>query len=725
MATDGQEVDSEIRNQDGALEASYIYVKVLGRGAFGEANLYRKTEDKSLVVWKEVNLARLHEKERRDALSEVDILSLLNHANIITYYNHFLDGETLLIEMEYANGGSLYHKIAEQTELFSEEVIRWYLFQLASALSHIHGHDIIHRDVKTLNIFMSKSSLLKLGDFGISKVLETESKMADSVVGTPYYMSPEIIQGEKYDHKTDIWALGCVLYELLTFKRVFQATNQLRLAYEIVKGDYEDINPQYSQEIKDLVKSTLQKKSKDRPSSEEILSSPIFTKENSNEDMKRKVWELNTQSRRLRLQSVASTETVPIIKSKSSEVYQWGGGKFTPQKQDIFTKGKSAVQVAVGNSHFAVVTMEKELYTWANVQGGTEIVGQLGQGNKSAYKAPQKVEGPTGAGFIQAACGEDFTLAVTDEGQVYASGSDYYGCLGVDNEEGDSVLSLIPINFFSSRPVEEISCGDNHCVALTKEGDVYTWGCGEFGRLGLNSEDDHFSPQKVKTPGKHLIKHVLGGSEGTFLITTTGRVLACGSNEHNILGFNSEMSGLRKRKQSYDIPCKYTFSTVKPLVRYNIVSIATSNTHSAAIDMFGHLLTFGSNKHGQLGVGDYRKRLHLVKIGGELTGKQVLNVACGDGYTVAATSDNEVYSWGNGENGRLGAKYDGKGPNSMCTAYPRPVFGSLHDVPNLAARHWHTIIIAAYPRPVFGSLHDVPNLAARHWHTIIIAGKCR
>ncbi|VDI27488.1 NIMA (never in mitosis gene a)-related kinase [Mytilus galloprovincialis] len=300
--------------------------------------------------------------------------------------------------------------------------------------------------------------------------------------------------------------------------------------------------------------------------------------------MKRKVWELNTQSRRLRLQSVASTETVPIIKSKSSEVYQWGGGKFTPQKQDIFTKGKSAVQVAVGNSHFAVVTMEKELYTWANVQGGTEIVGQLGQGNKSAYKAPQKVEGPTGAGFIQAACGEDFTLAVTDEGQVYASGSDYYGCLGVDNEEGDSVLSLIPINYFSSRPVEEISCGDNHCVALTKEGDVYTWGCGEFGRLGLNSEDDHFSPQKVKTPGKHLIKHVLGGSEGTFLITTTGRVLACGSNEHNILGFNSEMSGLRKRKQSYDIPCKYTFSTVKPLVRYNIVSIATSNTHSAAID---------------------------------------------------------------------------------------------------------------------------------------------
>ncbi|CAC5374051.1 NEK9 [Mytilus coruscus] len=110
--------------------------------------------------------------------------------------------------------------------------------------------------------------------------------------------------------------------------------------------------------------------------------------------------------------------------------------------------------------------------------------------------------------------------------------------------------------------------------------------------------------------------------------------------------------------------------------------------------LFGHLLTFGSNKHGQLGVGDYRKRLHLVKIGGELTGKQVLNVACGDGFTVAATSDNEVYSWGNGENGRLGAKYDGKGPNSMCTAFPRPVFGSLHDVPNLAARHWHTIIIA-------------------------------
>eukprot|EP00105_Crassostrea_gigas_P042340 XP_019926488.1 PREDICTED: serine/threonine-protein kinase Nek9-like [Crassostrea gigas] len=226
--------------------------------------------------------------------------------------------------------------------------------------------------------------------------------------------------------------------------------------------------------------------------------------------------------------------------------------------------------------------MEKEVYTWANVQGGSEIVGQLGHGNTSAYKAPKKVEELEDV--IQVSCGEDFTFCVSDEGKVYAFGSNYYGCLGLE-EEDDTVLSPVPLPFFSSNPVEEISCGENHVAALTKDGEVYTWGCGEFGRLGLGSEDDFSTPQKVATPGKHLFKHVVCGSDGTFLITVNGRVLAAGSNEHNKLGFNSETSGLRKSKvQVYDIPCKYTFSTVKPLTRYIITKVAAGKDHSAAVD---------------------------------------------------------------------------------------------------------------------------------------------
>ncbi|CAL1543887.1 unnamed protein product, partial [Lymnaea stagnalis] len=130
-----------------------------------------------LVVWKEVNLAKLNEKQRRDSQSEIDILALLNHANIISYYNHFIDEDMLFIEMEYANGGTLYEKIVSSTKLWLEKDVLWYLYQMTSALGYIHQYGIIHRDIKTLNIFLTKVGLVKLGDFGISRFLESSNAM--------------------------------------------------------------------------------------------------------------------------------------------------------------------------------------------------------------------------------------------------------------------------------------------------------------------------------------------------------------------------------------------------------------------------------------------------------------------------------------------------------------------------------------------------------------------
>nr|XP_033807302.1 serine/threonine-protein kinase Nek9 isoform X1 [Geotrypetes seraphini] len=675
-------------------ELHYIPIRVLGHGAYGEATLYRRTEDDSLVVWKEVCLTRLSEKDRRDALNEIVILALLQHDNIIAYYNHFMDNTTLLIELEYCNGGNLFDKIVRQKDvLFEEEMVIWYLFQIASAVSCIHRAGILHRDIKTLNIFLTKANLIKLGDYGLAKQLNSEYSMAETCVGTLYYMSPELCQGVKYSFKSDIWAVGCVLFELLTLTRTFDATNPLNLCVKIVQGNWAiDLDSSiYSPEMIDMVRACLQQDPEERPTAEEILERPLIIRRRR--DMEEKVMLLNASCKRPR-SSAVNEAPVAVVTSRSSEVYIWGGGKSTPQKLDVFKGGCRAQQVCAGSTHFAVVTVEKELYTWVNMQGGSKLSGQLGHGDRASYRQPKHVEKLQGKAIRQVSCGYDFTVCVTDEGQLYSFGSDYYGCIGVNQSCGSEVLCPLQLDFFVSNPVEQVSCGENHVVVLTRAKTVYSWGCGEYGRLGLDSEDDCFTPQQVDVPKTLNIVSVHCSSDGTFLLTQSGKVLACGLNEFNKLGLNQCTSGIINHEAFHEVPYTTTLTLAKQLSFYKIRSIAPGRTHTAAIDERGRLLTFGSNKCGQLGIGDYKKRLGINLLGGPLGGKQVTRVACGDEFTIAATDDNHIFAWGNGGNGRL-AMTPSERPHSsdICTSWPRPIFGSLHHVPDLSCHGWHTILI--------------------------------
>ncbi|XP_038014112.1 serine/threonine-protein kinase Nek8 isoform X2 [Motacilla alba alba] len=202
----------------------YERIRVVGRGAFGIVHLCLRKADQKLVILKQIPVEQMSKDERLAAQNECQVLKLLSHPNVIEYYENFLEDKALMIAMEYAPGGTLAEFIHKRcNSLLDEDTILHFFVQILLALHHVHTKQILHRDLKTQNILLDKHRMIvKIGDFGISKILSSKSK-AYTVVGTPCYISPELCEGKPYNQKSDIWALGCVLYELASLKRAFEA----------------------------------------------------------------------------------------------------------------------------------------------------------------------------------------------------------------------------------------------------------------------------------------------------------------------------------------------------------------------------------------------------------------------------------------------------------------------------------------------------------------------
>ncbi|KAM9346926.1 serine/threonine-protein kinase Nek5 [Symphorus nematophorus] len=261
---------------------NYEVIRQIGEGAFGKAFLVEEKVgggDRRCVV-KQIDLRKMSAREKEASKKEVTLLSKMKHPNIVAFISSFQEQGSLYIVMEFCDGGDLMKKINLQRGVpFTEEQIVDWFVQICLGLKHIHDRKILHRDIKAQNIFLTNGGMkVKLGDFGIARMLNNTMELARTCVGTPYYLSPEICENRPYNNKTDIWSLGCVLYELCTLRHPFEGSSLRQLVSKICRGRYNPVPTRYSYDLRLLLTQLFKVNPRDRPSVNSVLKRPLLEK---------------------------------------------------------------------------------------------------------------------------------------------------------------------------------------------------------------------------------------------------------------------------------------------------------------------------------------------------------------------------------------------------------------------------------------------------------------
>ncbi|CAM9596816.1 unnamed protein product [Bubo scandiacus] len=256
----------------------YKVLRVLGEGSFGRALLVHHRISDQKYAMKEIRLP-MSSSDVENSRKEAVLLAKMNHPNIVAYKESFEADGHLYIVMEYCDDGDLMQKIKHQRgKLFPEDTILHWFVQMCLGVKHIHDKRVLHRDIKSKNVFLTQNGKVKLGDFGSARLLAHPVSYACTYVGTPYYVPPEIWESMPYNNKSDIWSLGCILYELCTLRHPFQANSWKHLILKICKGSYNPLPSHYSYELHYLIKQMFKRNPKNRPSASTILARGCLTK---------------------------------------------------------------------------------------------------------------------------------------------------------------------------------------------------------------------------------------------------------------------------------------------------------------------------------------------------------------------------------------------------------------------------------------------------------------
>lgn len=269
----------------------YELLEVLGRGSYGVARLVRWLGHDSssrslpstappncsadeLYVVKTIDLSDMAKGAREEAQREAAVLKSLCHPNIVAHVETCLEEQQLCIVMQYADAGDLASAIERRKNslgFFTEEAVLSAFAQCCAGLEHVHSKRILHRDLKSQNIFLNSNGRLQLGDFGIAKILAHTTSKAKTAVGTPYYASPEVCDNQAYSFKADVWSLGVVLYQLMALEIPFKAPSLVALVLKIIQTEPPSLPSKYGEGARDVCSQTLRKDPEARPSAAELL----------------------------------------------------------------------------------------------------------------------------------------------------------------------------------------------------------------------------------------------------------------------------------------------------------------------------------------------------------------------------------------------------------------------------------------------------------------------
>ncbi|GFY48916.1 hypothetical protein TNIN_248632 [Trichonephila inaurata madagascariensis] len=528
---------------------NYEKIRLIGRGAFGTVYLCKQKSDSKLVITKEIPVDQMTVEERQVSMNEAKVLAMLDHPNVVAYFESFLEDKTMIIVMEYVQGGTLFD----------------YLIQRKGKL------------------------------------------MSEEVVGTPCYISPELCEGKPYNQKSDIWALGCILYELMTLKRPFDASTLPALIMKIMKGSFEPVEGIYSLELRKLLLSMLHLDHNQRPTAAQIMCHPVMIKT---------IFKLYVD-----IGSIPCNRRIMSVKVKNSKQ---GSSYAKSESNDTLcenttVKGKMFPSILLFDnkaSHFVVLPNPPRAIIKSISLGSEDRIGITESGVLISWKIkpgisintneknvehqipsfiPCIVDEKIAINIVSVVCGDNFTVCLSDNGVVFTFGKASSGCLGTTSDRDVNQPRIVEALF--NHDIKSIACGPKHVLAVTEENDVFAWGHGSSGSLGLGDVTFQVLPQLVQIQCKDPPEKVYCGADCSFLITKDMSLLVCGSNRHNKIGMDSSEGSL------IDEIRVFTPLQLDALHITKVVSVSSGKSHTVIMDDFGELYSMGSNRFGQLGWG--------------------------------------------------------------------------------------------------------------------------